>query len=62
LWIFNQTNVLYSQETHVTFWCPMRFERYPLDYQVKKYSNSIFKNILKSKLLFYLLIIFEEVP
>ena len=29
----NQTEVLYSQETHVTFWCPMRFERYPLDYQ-----------------------------
>ena len=29
----NRTTILYSQETHVTFWCPMRFEKYPLDYQ-----------------------------
>lgn len=33
LWIKNGTGILYSQETHITFWCPMRFERYPLDKQ-----------------------------
>ena len=38
LWVVNKTGILYSQETHVTFWCPMRFERYPLDYQVCKFK------------------------
>jgi hypothetical protein len=34
LWIRNRTNILYSQEAHITFWCPMRFELYPLDKQI----------------------------
>jgi hypothetical protein len=34
LWIQNRTHILYSQEAHITFWCPMRFELYPLDKQV----------------------------
>jgi hypothetical protein len=34
LWVMNLTQLWYSQETHVTFWCPMRFEMYPLDHQV----------------------------
>ena len=39
LWIVNRTTILYSQETHVTFWCPMRFERYPLDHQVRSIKH-----------------------
>ena len=35
LWIKNGSEILYSQETHITFWCPMRFGKYPLDKQVR---------------------------
>ena len=41
LWIKNGTDILYSQETHITFWCPMRFGKYPLDHQVyQSFLNS----------------------
>ena len=30
----NITTVFYSQEAILTFWCPMRFQWYPLDQQI----------------------------
>ena len=34
----NGNEVLYSQESHITFWCPMRFHNFPLDNQVCKFK------------------------
>ena len=34
LWVVNGNQILYSHEAHITFYCPMRFEHYPLDEQV----------------------------
>ena len=33
LWIKPNKDVLYSQSTHITFICPMRFDKFPLDTQ-----------------------------
>ena len=33
LWVVNGSQILYSHEAHITFYCPMRFEHYPLDEQ-----------------------------
>ena len=38
LWIDTEKNVLYSQATHITFICPMRFDKFPLDTQTCKFS------------------------
>ena len=43
LWIGADKTVLYSQATHITFICPMRFDKFPLDtqrcqFQVGSYS------------------------
>ena len=38
LWIDTDKNVLYSQATHITFICPMRFDKFPLDTQTCKFS------------------------
>ena len=38
LFIVNGNEILYSQETHITFWCPMRFNNFPLDKQVCKFK------------------------
>ena len=43
MWVVNQTEIIYSMETTVTFFCLMRFDNYPLDYhscqfQVGSYS------------------------
>ena len=35
LWITPEKNVLYSQATQITFICPMRFDSFPLDTQVR---------------------------
>ena len=35
LWITPENAVLYSQATHITFICPMRFDSFPLDTQVR---------------------------
>ena len=52
LWIDTEKNVLYSQATHITFICPMRFDKFPLDTQTCSFhvgsysydsSNMIFK-------------------
>ena len=37
LWIDTDKNVLYSQATHITFICPMRFDKFPLDTQTCKF-------------------------
>ena len=38
LWIDTDKNVLYSQATHITFICPMRFDKFPLDTQTCKFK------------------------
>ena len=38
LWIDTEKNVLYSQATHITFICPMRFDKFPLDTQTCRFS------------------------
>jgi hypothetical protein len=47
MWIKNGTEILYSQETHITFWCPMRFGKYPLDRQVIQLRTGILEPILQ---------------
>ena len=34
LWITARREIFYSQATHITFICPMRFDAFPLDTQV----------------------------
>jgi hypothetical protein len=38
LWIMADKSVLYSQATHITFICPMRFDKFPLDKQLCKFT------------------------
>ena len=38
LWISADKIILYSQATHITFICPMRFDKFPLDTQVCKFQ------------------------
>ena len=38
LWIGADKAVLYSQATHITFICPMRFDKFPLDTQKCKFQ------------------------
>ena len=38
LFVVNGNEILYSQETHITFWCPMRFQNFPLDSQTCKFK------------------------
>ena len=38
LWISADKNILYSQATHITFICPMRFDNFPMDTQVCKFQ------------------------
>jgi hypothetical protein len=37
LWIDEDKGVLYSQATHISFNCPMRFDKFPLDKQICKF-------------------------
>ena len=37
VWIINGRDVFYNQFTTVTYMCPMRFERYPLDEHICKF-------------------------
>ena len=37
LWITTNNDVFYSQATHITFICPMRFDAFPLDTQVRQF-------------------------
>ena len=34
----NGQKVIYSQQVHVIFWCPMRFNTFPLDTQVCQFK------------------------
>ncbi|XP_023346796.1 glycine receptor subunit alpha-2 isoform X1 [Eurytemora carolleeae] len=38
LWINTNKKILYSQQTHITFICPMRFDKFPLDTQRCKFQ------------------------
>ena len=38
LWIGADKSVMYSQATHITFICPMRFDKFPLDTQRCKFQ------------------------
>ena len=51
LWIDTDKNVLYSQATHITFICPMRFDKFPLDTQTCKFRVGSY-SYDSSKLLF----------
>ena len=51
LWIDTEKNVLYSQATHITFICPMRFDKFPLDTQTCRFSVGSY-SYDSSKLLF----------
>ena len=42
LWITTAKDVFYSQAVHITFICPMRFDAFPLDTQVRKKQYSIY--------------------
>ena len=37
LWITPDKGILYSQSTHITIICPMRFDKFPLDTQICKF-------------------------
>ena len=39
LWITTNNDVFYSQATHITFICPMRFDAFPLDTQVRWFAS-----------------------
>ena len=45
LFVVNGNEILYSQETHITFWCPMRFNNFPLDKQVCKFKVKSHKHV-----------------
>jgi len=51
LWIDTEKNVLYSQATHITFICPMRFDKFPLDTQTCRFRVGSY-SYDSSKLLF----------
>jgi hypothetical protein len=52
LWIYATHDVLYSQATHITFICPMRFDKFPLDTQRCKFQvkEKVKNNWKQSKL------------
>ncbi len=59
LWIGADRSVLYSQATHITFICPMRFDKFPLDsqtckFQVGSYSYDDSKMIFETERAGYL--------
>ena len=39
LWVSPENAILYSQATHITFICPMRFDSFPLDTQVSAFAG-----------------------
>ena len=51
LWIDARKRVYYSQATHITFICPMRFDKFPLDTQTCKFRVGSY-SYDSSKLLF----------
>ena len=38
LFIVNGNEILYNHEIQITFWCPMRFQNFPLDDQLCKFQ------------------------
>ena len=51
LWIDSKKRIYYSQATHITFICPMRFDKFPLDTQTCKFRVGSY-SYDSSKLLF----------
>merc|ERR1719150_3199862 len=54
LWIDPNKNVLYSQATHISFICPMSFDKFPLDeqrcmFRVGSYSYDSSKMVFIAK-------------
>jgi len=53
VWIDSDKNVLYSQASHITFFCPMTFNKFPFDthsckFQVGSYSYDSSKMVFKT--------------
>ena len=48
MWIINGKDVFYNQFAQVTFLCPMRFERYPLDEHICKFKVRITIKVQKA--------------
>ena len=61
LFVVNGNEILYSQETHITFWCPMRFQNFPLDSQTCKFkvNYNTFFSVLQSVLVLKLRILYH---
>ena len=45
LWVVNGSQILYSHEAHISFYCPMRFEHYPLDEQASFKTHTLLQNL-----------------
>ena len=48
VWIINGKDVFYNQYSTVTFLCPMRFERYPLDEHICRSENQKIDSVMKN--------------
>ena len=53
LWIDSKKRIYYSQATHITFICPMRFDKFPMDtqtclFKVGSYSYDSTKMIFQT--------------
>jgi hypothetical protein len=48
LWITTNNDVFYSQATHITFICPMRFDAFPLDTQVTLFCLKMYCALLST--------------
>ncbi|XP_023319726.1 gamma-aminobutyric acid receptor subunit rho-1 [Eurytemora carolleeae] len=46
LWIDTSGNVMYSHATHITFICPMRFDKFPLDTQRCKFKVGSYSYVI----------------
>ena len=51
LWIAGDKKLTYGQTTHITFICPMKFDKFPFDTQICKFRVGSY-NLDSSKLLF----------
>ena len=48
MWIINGKDVFYNQYSTVTFLCPMRFERYPLDEHICRSETQKIDSVMKN--------------
>merc|ERR1719233_2540204 len=45
LWITKEKDLMYSQATHITFFCPMKFNKFPLDTQTCKFRVGSYSEV-----------------